>query len=285
MKKILSNLIEWIQYPYATRIIAMGKSEEASSRIDTKREKHNTLDLVIEKTKRRFRRRRFFNITLVGILSIAFVFYIFWFGYLLTIVPHFFPRWDNNSQATKIERVNELWRITSIISANFAIVGFFVTVTKYFIDSHFNRKKSGHDFLINIFLGRITELRQQLKESDVNPYSMESMSYTQCVAYSKIDPYGKHEILINSFLNHLEYMCLAIYEGLIDEKMAKDAEENILFIYWKWFYPYICEFRRKYYPEAWIFIDVMIKRWKPQEAEKVIRQTQECLKINQHNEE
>jgi hypothetical protein len=63
--------------------------------------------------------------------------------------------------------------------------------------------------------------------------------------------------------------------------MVRESQENMLFLYWKWFYPYILEMRSKYYPEAWILIDYMMFRWRRAAAKAVVREYAEQMKHKQ----
>jgi hypothetical protein len=172
----------------------------------------------------------------------------------------------------RIARLDELSKIATTLSAIFIAATFVVTGHKYREEASLRRKLEGNEFLVSIILGRVTDYRMRLRNK-VDPYGTSgrgAVSYERSVSAGLLRPHGRDEILIKSFLNHLEYMCLAIHEGIIDEGFVKDSQENILFLYWKWFYPYITEMRASYYKEAWMGIDYMVYRWRRKEAEDVV---------------
>jgi hypothetical protein len=173
---------------------------------------------------------------------------------------------DANKRITVYEEIS---KIASIVTAIVLTSTFILTSTKYWLDSYQNRRRFAHEFLMNIFLGRVADIRQKLNEK-IDPYSRKNQSYYDCVREGILIPYNSDDLDIKNFLNHLEYMCIAVNEGLIDEAIARDSEENLLYIHWKWFYPYMLEQREKYYPEAWIFIDKIVQKWKGKEAKLFI---------------
>ncbi len=179
-----------------------------------------------------------------------------------------------SSQRDRINGYDEIVKVANIFSSIFISATFVATGLKYAQELKLSRKKSGHDFLVNTFLGRIAELRQKLKEIGIDPYRANSTEYYRyyydCVARSLIEPHGRDELIIQSLLNNLEYMCLAVFEGIIDEQMARNSEENLIFIYWRLFYPYIQEIRDTHYQDAWIYIDIIMRRWKPKEYQEIV---------------
>jgi hypothetical protein len=174
----------------------------------------------------------------------------------------------------RILKLDELSKVATTLSAFFIAATFAITGQKYRQEASLNRKIEGNEFLVSIILGRLTDYRMKMNRK-VDPYGSRtdgSQSYLESVKNQLLDPYGKDDILIKSFLNHLEYMCLAIHEGIIDEAIVKESQENMLFLYWKWFYPYIVDMRNRHYPEAWILIDYMVFRWRRSAAESVVRE-------------
>jgi hypothetical protein len=225
------------------------------------------------KTHQGFLRLRIRKILFINLNRILFIISLSLFSIaLLFIGLNIYLISLNGIQKERISGYDEMAKVASTISSFFITSSFVLTALKYAQESYINRTNSGHEFLVNTFLGRITDLREKLSEK-IDPYNIKNLSYYDCVDLYLLDPYDGDDILIKSLLNNLEYLCLAIHEGVIDEQIARDAEENLLFVYWKWFYPYIMEMRINHYDEAWAYIDVMVRKWKPKEAEEVIKST------------
>lgn len=195
-------------------------------------------------------------------------------GFFFTITAHqIYTAYVAEEGLVRLSKLDELSKVATTLSAFFIAATFAITGQKYRQEASLNRKLEGNEFLVSIILGRLTEYRIKLSKK-VDPYGTRtdgSQSYITSIDRNLLEPYGRDDIIIKSFLNHLEYMCLAIHEGIIDEAIVRESQENMLFLYWKWFYPYIVEMREKHYPEAWILIDYMVFRWKRKAAETVVR--------------
>lgn len=222
------------------------------------------------KAFRRLGRRRWKEVHLNRALTFVIIAIVIFF--LVITFHQIYSAYQINKPQDRVLKLDELSKVATTLSAFFIAATFAITGQKYRQEASLNRKLEGNEFLVSIILGRLTDYRAKLNKK-VDPYGSRtdgSQSYAESVSKQLLDPYGRDDILIKSFLNHLEYMCLAIHEGIIDEAIVKESQENMLFLYWKWFYPYIAEMRRKHYSEAWILIDYMVFRWRRRAAESVV---------------
>ncbi|WP_181256700.1 DUF4760 domain-containing protein [Merismopedia glauca] len=144
---------------------------------------------------------------------------------------------------------------SKILTTFTVIVGFIVAAQEVKL----NRQKAAHEFFINSILGKVTEIREQLKDKID---TKELIFYEQAVALGKLKPDGEDKILMRTLLNYLDYMCIAIQQGIVDEEIAFNSAKYVLFNTWKWFYPYIKEIRQKQgMKDAWNAIDEVLKDW------------------------
>lgn len=223
--------------------------------------------------------RRWKEVHLNRALSFAIILVV---GFFLAITAHqIYTAYLAEEAQVRLSKLDEISKVATTLSAFFIAATFAITGQKYRQEAGLNRKLEGNQFLVSIILGRLTEYRIKLSKK-VDPYGSRtdgSQSYTTSISCNLLDPYGRDDIIIKSFLNHLEYMCLAIHEGIIDEAIVRESQENMLFIYWKWFYPYIIEMREKHYHEAWILIDYMVFRWKREAAETVAQDYERRIQV------
>jgi hypothetical protein len=75
------------------------------------------------------------------------------------------------------------------------------------------------------------------------------------------DPQSSKKKVI-SFLNYLDYMCIAIDKGIIEEELVKSSAQYLIIKSWKYFELAIVEFRQnKKAVDAWKGIEKKAKAW------------------------
>jgi hypothetical protein len=116
-----------------------------------------------------------------------------------------------------------------------------------------NRSKSSHEFLVNSILEKAIKIRDELP-NDIydNPCSKDLITK---------DLQGSKKKVI-SFLNYLDYMCVAIDKGIIEEELVKSSAQYLIIKSWVHFKPAIEEFRNnKTAKNAWKEIEKKAKAW------------------------
>lgn len=122
-----------------------------------------------------------------------------------------------------------------------------------------NRSKSGHEFLLGTILDKALKIRNQLARYGYDIYS----NSVQCPNTAMTT--GNDKYLIISFLNYLDYMCIALDKEIIDEELVKDSAKYLILKSWSYFQPAIREFRNQNNanaPDAWKSIEEKCNLWK-----------------------
>ncbi|MDB9391522.1 DUF4760 domain-containing protein [Microcystis aeruginosa] len=118
-----------------------------------------------------------------------------------------------------------------------------------------NRSKSGHEFLVANILDNALKKRDELVNNGLDIYSKSPCVET---AITK----GSHRYLIISFLNYLDYMCIAVDKEIIDEELVKKSAKYLILKSWDYFKPAIQEFRKiNNAEEAWKEIENKCEVW------------------------
>lgn len=123
-----------------------------------------------------------------------------------------------------------------------------------------NRRRTAHDLIFQSYIGHFSELRAKL-EHKINIYD-EAEDYNK--KKSELDD-RDHKIL-NSILNFLDNVCLAIKNNVVTEEIIFDCLAGILIAYSRWAKPYI-QTKRAINPRVWIEIDPYVKDWEKKKKE------------------
>jgi hypothetical protein len=129
------------------------------------------------------------------------------------------------------------------------------TLIRGFQEIYRARRKSAHEFLVGTILDKAIKIRDDLALSGIDMYG--------CVCQNNAITDGDKKYKIISFLNHLDYMCIAIENEIIDEDLAKDSAKYLIINSWKYFENAIKQFRvEKQSDNAWDKIENKYSSWK-----------------------
>jgi hypothetical protein len=116
-----------------------------------------------------------------------------------------------------------------------------------------NRSKSSHEFLVNSILEKAIKIRDEL------PHDIYDNPCSEDLITNDLQGLKKKVI---SFLNYLDYMCIAIDKGIIEEELVKSSAQYLIIKSWNHFKPAIVKFRNdKEAEHAWEGIEKKAEAW------------------------
>ncbi|NCR55913.1 MAG: DUF4760 domain-containing protein [Microcystis aeruginosa L211-07] len=162
------------------------------------------------------------------------------------------PKTENHSQIYDMatRSINLTEKILLLLGGGTTLIGGLREI-------QLNRSKSGHEFLLGTILDKALKIRNQLARYGYDIYS----NSVQCPNTAMTT--GNDKYLIISFLNYLDYMCIALDKEIIDEELVKDSAKYLILKSWFYFQPAIKEFRNNANaPDAWKSIEEKCNLWK-----------------------
>jgi hypothetical protein len=129
-----------------------------------------------------------------------------------------------------------------------------------------NRRRAAHDLIFDSNIGRFRELRNKLEDR----IKIHDTNTTYTTDKGKLN--DADTLVLESILNYLENVCLAVKNHVVDEDIAYECLVAILVSYRRWADPYIRSVRGI---EALFYIDIdsVAERWdkRKEDAEAQMR--------------
>lgn len=159
-----------------------------------------------------------------------------------------------------MELATILWNSLAILILTISAILFYLQMKG---NHEWNRRRTAHDLIFQSYIGHFSDLRAKL-EHKINIYD-ETENYNEKKA--ELDE-ADHKVL-DSILNYLDNVCLAVKDHVVSEDIIFDCLAGILLGYKRWAKPYIQSMRAQN-PRVWIELDNHKVRTWPEKREQII---------------
>lgn len=151
--------------------------------------------------------------------------------------------------------------VISVANTAFVAVSAFLLWNQIRREHNWNRRKAAHDLLF-LASNDLRQLRDRL-ESKVDIWD-DSQTYSNL----KERLTKEDQRALDAILNYLENICLAVHNGVVDEKLIYDTLSGVVIAYRRWAGPYIKEQRGKN-NLFWIGIEPYADSWQRKDRDMV----------------
>ncbi len=135
---------------------------------------------------------------------------------------------------------------------------------EYRKNHEWNRRKAAHDLLFDASAGKFRDVRDKL-ESKI---AIHDPAETYATSKGRLSV--EDHLYLDTALNYLENVCLAVKNGVADEAIIFESLAAVILAYHRWAHPYIRQCR-SLHQCIWVELDPYANKWSKQLTERTQR--------------